>query len=288
MKITETTNSRGNKDICIDFDGIMDMRQYVLDGTRGKDYYVSSKGGRSFFESESIEEADNLLVHGWELGRTELTAKVDNLSRSVEEMVGYRRDVTGIFFDVGSVVSGEPECWFEPELEEKRNSIKVVLNGITSSGISTTAIQNRGAAIVCLLDTLQRAGWAIELEVCCKSYRPFGSAKRNKDHILSRVPIGCSPLDLDSLAFTLAHPSFPRRFMYSVHDVWSGTCCHRAGCHGSPTDLTPEEIGENVMYFGSVGWDQYGNGLDQFGTMEKATAWLRKKLEELTGEKQEG
>ena len=63
-----------------------------------------------------------------------------------EELVTFRPDVEGMFFDVGAVLSGEPECWFKEEVQKKQEQkISFVLSGAFDASFNKDSIVEASA-----------------------------------------------------------------------------------------------------------------------------------------------
>jgi hypothetical protein len=112
-------------------------------------------------------------------------------------------------------------------------------------------IINRGAAVVALIDKIQSEGQRVELIAFCHI------AGRRNDRLIMAVTVKRpeEPIDMDRVAFALAHPSMLRRaffrvveFLYPHHLGGYGSCAHYDDVlKGS--DLNLRSIGtDNVTY----------------------------------------
>ncbi len=103
------------------------------------------------------DEALSLLERGWEEGVKEIDVRAEALNHSLTETPYLIRDVTGDFFDVGLVVTGEPEVCYRTELVETPNrEITVVVNCMTPWDTPQGMIYNRGAVICAIIDRLRK------------------------------------------------------------------------------------------------------------------------------------
>ncbi len=140
-----------------------------------------------------------------------LDAKVEGIEKLLDsEGVEIIRDVTGEFFDIGTVLSGEPECWWREDIQPQRDTIRIEANISVMGSVDNDVIMNRGGAIVALCDSLCNAGYGVDLHMYSASQMPNG------DHFY--VEIGCptKPLDIDAAAFTTCHPASFRRLVFGL------------------------------------------------------------------------
>jgi hypothetical protein len=189
-----------------------------------KSHYLNSQvkwgGGRWFGEGQSFDDAKKLALQGWENGRKLL----DQYSTAIRQHVCSKIvrpvplwDVTGDFVDIGCFMSGVPECMVRTEEEEAPAGfgriVRVSLNTGASSNVSPEAMMGRGAAVLALVDALELAGRRCEvwLHTCHE-----GSAGE-KSQLEMKVPLKAAgdPVDLETLAFALAHPATNRRFRFA-------------------------------------------------------------------------
>jgi hypothetical protein len=126
-----------------------------------------------------------------------------------EDKIGEIRDVTGEYFDVGDVISGEPECWRRDEYGEQKPVIPIYASFGMNAGISPETIFHRGAAIVAMIDELESNGFTVDL------YLEKGTTYRNVTYHYF-IKVKTDPIDLDTVAFILANPLCQRRLSFAV------------------------------------------------------------------------
>jgi len=74
-------------------------------------------------------------------------------------------DIEGVAYDMGSVVSGEPECCVSMESPSTKQHIEIVVDLGYGGGESATTIDYRSVGIVNLVSTLQAQGYMIDLYI---------------------------------------------------------------------------------------------------------------------------
>jgi hypothetical protein len=242
--------------------------------------------------SERIKESDFNCFQNWQTCRAaaltgwpEGLAKVKALSEALLQKVGsgmlketYAPCETGLFFDVGLVLSGEPEAWLEvSQTEETAKGTKLVtigLNCTVSCVIEAKVIRQRGAAVLALVQLLEQAGRS----VCVKVGIGVDGKGGNKDYSLeaSLTLKGFGEaLDADKLAFWLVSEDAFRRCFFRVMEaspIWEGLGAKAGLGYGSVKDSWLPE-GTDI----GLGGLRYGGGDDW--TESKTEAWIKGQLQ---------
>jgi len=243
--------------------------------------------------------AVNMVRTGWHEGTKDVLARLEQVKHSLaEEFSGYRMDVTGQFFDVGLVVSGEPECWFQEEHEPIRKIAKIAVNATASCGTNANVIKNRGAAIVALADHLQQVGWIVELSVF---FVALGHRDRdNNKNTIIRIDVDTKPIDIDELAFLVAHPAGFRRIGFAAEEAANANGNLGGYGGGGITKESAISRGDVKSEYAEsfVSWCKDGgcsadanielleylvNGQDDFGTPELAAKWVARQINGIEG-----
>jgi len=242
--------------------------------------------------------AVEMVGKGWNEGTKDVLARMDQVKHSLEEQfAGYRMDVTGQFFDVGLVISGEPECWFHEETEPVRKIAKIAVNATAACSTSADLIRNRGAAIVALADHLQQAGWIVEISVF---FVALGHKEQDgNSNTIIRIDVPTRPIDIDELAFLVAHPAGFRRIGFAAEEAVNGNkylggyggCGILKGDAEWKGDIKPEHSQAFVDWCkdGSCSADASIELLEyltpsqgeDFKTPETAARWVKKQIENI-------
>jgi hypothetical protein len=164
----------------------------------------------------SYQDALNLARLGWTAGRNQVSAIAEQIN-----LAGHVRkpdimfDVTGDGgFDMGKVISGEPESMMyfqDTEVEHTHGKIiRMLVNTTISGGLDESVYRARGAAIVALVDCLESAGYRLDIAAT------FCEESVHSDGVFVPIKKSDEHLQIDQVAFALAHPSFPRCFAHQV------------------------------------------------------------------------
>lgn len=171
--------------------------------------------------AESLDSACNLASKGWD----EIRPQVDNILGDVTDRLADRLadlykpmyDFGGAYVDMGRYVEGDPECMvnFSATADNAMGRVvKVVVAGTASHYIDPNDIIKRGIAVLALIDTINKLGFGVELwwdstiEGTGKGI--YSTAVKLHD--------SADTLDINSVMFSLAHPSMLRRLTFSVQE----------------------------------------------------------------------
>lgn len=164
----------------------------------------------------SWEQCLRMAREGWPEGLKlveAITAKFEHITASklMRPQVAY--DVAGDCVDVGRYVTGEPEnmmIWEEAEIENAGKIVRIEANLSASSGISAAQMAIRGAAVCALVDALEQCGKSVELTLC---FATKGGRRRMEFYV--PVKQAGEPLEMDRLAFMMAHAGMFRRIGFA-------------------------------------------------------------------------
>jgi hypothetical protein len=182
----------------------------------------------------SLDHAISLVDTGW----TEGAAKVSHWSAKLGCFLDASRavkarqfawDVVGDFVDVGKYLTGEPECFGSEENDGEQIASRIVsirLNSSVSGGLQADAIVARGVAVLVAVDLLESCGRRCEVIVSQSTSTYQIQADSN---VIVKRP--SEPVDLDRLAYAVAHPGFFRRLGFRFMEI----CGHSpSGCSCAP------------------------------------------------------
>ena len=186
-------------------------------GAASHDDNASGSHSWDFFGDVSWTEAVQLARYGWPEG----AARIEALSARMRERVGRRlaevetpqvfHDVAGFAPDVGAFLAGEPEpmlAW-TPAIADKPTVTVLAHTGMFAYS-NLASYERRGAATAALVDLLEHSGVRVEL---ISFHAVDGIADWRV--VIKRPDM---PLDLDRLAFLLAHPASHRRINFAVRE----------------------------------------------------------------------
>lgn len=220
---------------------------------------------------------------GWPdgVGRVKrLTDRFVNTLASKISLPEYYPEVTGDYFDVGVLMSGEPEHWYQREdapvtIDAAGRIYRVVLNLGASCTIDADCLARRGAAAAAVVQLLELSGRAVELIAVSTSVRSGTGLA-----VAVTLKASNESLDLDRLALVAIHPAGLRRLWFRLFENLATDTerdalgMHEGGGYGAPRDVAESEQGDiySPAMFGGAGpfYDDAG-----------AETWLQTELKKL-------
>ena len=224
--------------------------------------------GNSGWHGASVEETFKLAKTGWAEG----TALLRDQIKTFENIMPSRRvrqetvmDITGRgVLDFGRWATGHPEAWMVQQDTEVTDSsdgniIRMVFNVSASSGVGTSEMMRKGATVVGLIDLLEQAGKRVELDLVAGSRGEVRNSKHSI-RVVVRVKESDAPVDIERLAFAMAHPATLRRLNFKIWEqapVEARTACSiptpsklTAGGYGKPEDFEAI-VDDKAIYIGA-------------------------------------
>ncbi len=226
-----------------------------------------------FFGSNSFDEATAIARNGWQQGRdkaAELADRITPESTARTFLPVPTWDVTGDFVDVGAYLTGEPECMVRDEIIEREQSGKIVAIAVNMGAphfIAPEAIIRRGSALIALVDLLEQSGLSCEITVFSRSETVTAGIQYSAT--LKRAG---EAVELDRLAFWLAHPSALRRIIFRLRETernWKALHATLNSDYGKSVEMTTDE---------QDGYDIYLSRNTQFHSDTEARKWVLDQL----------
>lgn len=206
-----------------DFCAVVAQREHVS----GWNYASQLEGRDDFTQTSGPAENLALMTHGWPEGARRIIDGVRTLEAAQDDSSPqWAMDACGAFPDVGAYLAGDIEHMHAPDVEQDAPPVmRLFVAGAYSSSVKTWQVENFGIALLTLIDSLERAGRQIEL----LWHGTMQPSKPSRKGSAKRVPSGEPPccvqvtlkhagehMDLDRLAYALAHPSMLRRSSFAV------------------------------------------------------------------------
>lgn len=201
---------------------------------------------KEWYGSKSYDDAVKMARQGWADIRPEVDALVDKIKHvitpALQPAFQSYFDVSGGMVDVGRFLDGEPECMVETRLvniAKPGRVISILIDGFYSASIDPESIKARGAAIIGLIDSLERMQHSTEIWY----ETSFGG---NPLTYLVKLKSVEDMLDINTLMFAIAHPSAYRRINFAAQERRGENRKFAVGegnSYGSPDGL---HMGERV------------------------------------------
>jgi hypothetical protein len=274
----------------IDFASLEDVLRVASQDHGGKSSKNATHGHRERYQwSYDVDflGAVTLARRGWPDG----TTLVAELARDLEIPVptAYASYVladdpsTAVGWDLSAVVAGDPDHWLTPtETPAIGRDIVVLVNPTAASTVSGDTMYRRGAATLAIVDALARAGHRVSVTMRVET---LGMDHRTRGVYTCPLVRPGELLDIDRLAFVLAHPAMPRRIIFGIADAdpdWRALGA-RGGLYGYSRDDTAPAV--DLLMPGLRSDSSEDN---PFGSIDSTRAWAIAQVTRITkGEKEE-
>lgn len=152
----------------IEFDSLLTHAEYLKPYIEGGGYRVPKemKSEPYFYGKKTIEKVSDEMKYG---DNTATAKLLDDIKQSgnneSDSNTGVFMDIEGVAFDMGSVISGEPECCVAMDSPDVKPLIKVMIDLGYNGDASANVINYRAVGIVNLINTLQAQGNILEVYV---------------------------------------------------------------------------------------------------------------------------
>lgn len=229
--------------------------------------------GEDWFGTKTYEEAIELARYGWKDGialADKLTSAMFNrVSRSIKK----RRpmlDVQGMGFDVGTYLSGQPECWVRYDHVSVRKVIRILVPTSVSGAVDSDVIKARGATIASLIQLLEFSGYGVEL-ISAPRFNFCGPSRKAIAYGTVLVKSALQKLDMGRVMLACAHPAMNRRLGFNLIEH-SPEAFQDSG-YGRPIDTVTKELAEgaDIVFSGMLRDVQWSNP-------DAARTWIMEQL----------
>jgi len=150
----------------------------------------------------------------------------------------YTYDTEGYFFDVGKVITGEPEAYLKPVNPLKEQYATVLINVTAHAGIEADLMSANLVKILTVVKKLELHGIKTKLVQITSGRGIRSKADDTNSHtIFTLLKDYSQPFDWVKL-YAMLHPAFLRRFVFKVQEVIG----HNPSGYGMPEKITNKSI----------------------------------------------
>ena len=179
----------------------------------------STEGNASFSNTDSFDDALKLAWEGWAEG-------LNMMSESVEELRPYTAALTktpdwefapaGALPNVAAYCAGDPCSMMTPTVSFAGGKpiVRFLVNITASAFVSAETMMRRGAAILSVIEYLESGGMSCELVMVEAGREERGIESGSWSEYRIMLKHAGAHLDMDRVAFALAHPSMLRRLLF--------------------------------------------------------------------------
>ena len=137
-----------------------------------------------------------------------------------EEIAVYKFDVSGQFFDVGLVLTGVPETWLEPEIEEKEKvQVEINIDGAFNAWFNKDKIVKAGSRILAMVKLLEELDVQVKLRIISGN-EGYNTARENL-YVSTLIKDFDEPINYKKVSALLS-PTYHRRGTFKVIEYTAG------------------------------------------------------------------
>jgi len=177
----------------------------------------SITGDFSFSGTHSLEEAVTLASKGWPEGVERMSSIAEGIEVDSTLLQSALR--LNQFFDIDRYLQGEPENMvsFVQTQQSHGKILDIVINAAQHARVDKKEIENRGAAILAAVDTLRTNGYSVGVFIVDQREPSY---ERGYTRVRYEIPVlePGQAVSVDTLAFTIMHPSFLRRLLFAANE----------------------------------------------------------------------
>lgn len=236
--------------------------------------------GGGFYGTPDFKSAEGMAFN-WPEGADRVNKMRARVSlgdiRRQKEILATRKAPGRI--DMGRAMMGHPYAFQRvidsdrDEAGSARNVVDIVLNACVSAFVSTETIEARGAAMLALAEALEQRGKRVRITVGMANESGCGIDYR----IVVKQP--GQPLNLNSVAFAVAHPSFFRRFVFSAMETEKASVRSSVGVgvgYGRVGEFKRDTLPDNAIYMGGADLRR----TDQWNDPAYVQEWIKGQMRE--------
>lgn len=206
------------------FDNVTDYtRSAVNDPTDLAERYRRSKTAEQYDRwdyNAGFERAAYLADTGWTEGRDKVAKWADKFRDSITsehdetfKRPMFTRSFVGSSVNVGRYVAGMPDAMVRrTNVEVEHSVVHILVNVCASAAISADTYTMRGAAVAALVDLLEFTNRRVRVATVFK----VTGTRHHSAAVYTTIKKPNDPLQMDSLAYALAHPAYFRRLGFSI------------------------------------------------------------------------
>jgi len=238
----------------------------------------SETGGESF--TGTVDYADAMAkVFRWDEGAAQVTAMRAQLNLGIERFrsESYRSAQLPGAVSMADYIARRPK----PVIARRRTDekakghgkvVRIVVNPSASAAIDGEVIMRRGAAVMALAEAIEKRGGRVE--ILMRYGVTSGDTQGQYETVIKRAGVA---LNLNTVAFAMAHPSMLRRLMFRAMENTPHVMRMTKGGYGSPWN-PPTNEGEvylPAMRGGDSRWQSADAATEWVNTYLRDNGWIK-------------
>lgn len=252
---------------CVNFDGFIDQLDFINNFVKNNTFNTAKEVNvcDNFYGKHDLSTA----LDGMNYGFTEMTDYFKNVMAQIKSCTksfdGIFMDYQGFAYDMGAVVSGEPECCVNMGLPVPTPCVKIFVDIAWSSWITAEQILNRGIAITNLINTLLINGCIVDLYAVRYNIQ-------NDMEILFMTKVDTKTLSIANIAF-MCSPCYFRKIGWITTDCIRNKRSEAGRGMSRMSDFMLQKLKNDKIFF--IGGDYTNSSIvEHIHTIESANKYI--------------
>jgi hypothetical protein len=245
------------------------LRRWPTDFLTTSDFVVRNS------KTATFDEAIRLARYGWPEGRERLVAGMATAATMLPAIAPARYlDVGGAYPIVPLACAGDPMNMINlgDTNAAARPIVRIIANCGRLMNVPTSYIENWGIALLSHIDRLEQTGFSVELTLANKSESSRASSTTYSCRVIAKR--AGEPLELDRLAFMLAHPAYLRRLNFVLRTHFDDLRYSFGDGMGHTTSIPRSEIERGQIYIAHAEEEN-----DALADLRSALDWIERQIE---------
>lgn len=218
-----------------EFDNLLHMWDFIKQNLDLNKNCSIKRQWRNSWANPSLkkpEEVVDMLVYGNDNATQEFMELVNIPEITTDSSSGVRMSIEGCGYDMGAVISGEPECCVAMDSPNVKECVDIYIDIGYCGYVIASAITHRGVAIYKLINTLLTQGNIVTIHMC--RYADYGGYNQQ---IATVLTLPTSDLSISQIAFVSSVEYF-RMLCWQLEEMMLGSY----SCGGDCQSGTPEKV----------------------------------------------
>ena len=151
------------------FESLSEIADYIDNTKELREYSLTKESelsvGGGFYGVTKFDGLTDRLRYGDKKVTQMYISKLKSLVPEGDSNTGINMDIEGFAYDMGAVVSGEPECCVRMDAPDTKPALKIFIDTGYNGGVHPDVIANRGVAILQLISNLLSRGYILDVNV---------------------------------------------------------------------------------------------------------------------------
>ena len=233
--------TKNNKTVIYKFSSIIEFYTWIKESQDNPVFYAKSSQEKDYSDNpwhgtKTFEEALELLHHGWAPAAEKITARLSNdqnaITRSSQKSF---YDMVGGNASVPRYIMGVPTSMINTRKVKVPEKIVVINKDICYSAYwSPEAMLEEGIKALQIIRGIEATGARVKLNIVFGS--SINSWSKNGQNILYKICVKQPDqrLNISTMAYPIAHPSFLRRMFFRALEVTPEATSGFTHGYGSP------------------------------------------------------